>query len=351
MMGEGPRECDVAIIGAGIAGLCAGLTLTQAGLHVMIVDKARGVGGRMATRRLGSAVVDHGAQFFTVRGEAFAAVVSDAHQHGAVVPWCSGFARAAAADQPVAPADDGHPRFRGATGMTDLPKVLAGRLGGSGTSLQTNSRVTAVAIAEGHVRLALDGAADLVARGCVVTAPVPQALDLFAAGGLLAPGVGRIGTDTHRLLASVTYDPCFALMLVLDRPSLVPPPGGIQFESGPIAWLADNQQKGISPVPALTVHADGGFSRARFDDQPDGVMTALRTAAAPWIGAATVMEQSLQRWKFALPTTVLDVPFVAATTAPPVVCCGDAFAGPKVEGAAMSGMAAGRWLAGVLNPA
>ena len=258
---------------------------------------------------------------------------------------------AAAADQPVASAEDGHPRYRGATGMTDLPKFLAERLGGAGTSLRTTSRVAAIAIAEGRVRLAFDGAADLVARGCVVTPPVPQALDLFAAGGLLSLGVGRIDADTHRLLASVTYDPCFALMLVLDRPSLVPPPGGIQFESGTIAWLADNQQKGISPVPALTVHADGAFSRARFDDPPDDVMTALRTAAAPWIGAATVVEQSLQRWKFALPTAVLDKPFVAATTAPPIVCCGDAFAGPKVEGAATSGMAAGRWIAGVLDPA
>jgi predicted NAD/FAD-dependent oxidoreductase len=62
-MVEEPRECDVAIIGAGIAGLCAALTLTQAGLKVVIVDKARGVGGRMATRRLGGAVIDHGAQF------------------------------------------------------------------------------------------------------------------------------------------------------------------------------------------------------------------------------------------------------------------------------------------------
>lgn len=351
MTGDDPRGCDVAIVGAGIAGLCAAATLTEAGLGVVVVDKARGVGGRMATRRLGGAVLDHGAQFFTVRGEAFGAIVAGAREHGAVAAWCSGFARAAALDRPVTPADDGHPRYRGVTGMTDLPKWLAERLRATSATLRTNARVTAIAVADGQVRLALDDGSALVARGCVVTPPVPQSLDLFAAGGLLVPASGRIDADAHRRLASVAYDPCFALMLVLDRPSCVPPPGGIQFESGPIAWLADNQQKGISPVPALTVHASGDFSRARFDDPPDDVIRALRAAAAPWIGDATVVEQSLQRWKFALPTTILDSPFVAATAAPPIACCGDAFAGPKVEGAAASGTAAGRWLAGILDPA
>ena len=45
--------------------------------EVIVVDKGRGVGGRMATRRVpslsGEATFDHGAQFFTVRDDAFAA--------------------------------------------------------------------------------------------------------------------------------------------------------------------------------------------------------------------------------------------------------------------------------------
>jgi hypothetical protein len=346
-----PAACDVAVIGAGMAGLRAAEVVRDAGLSVVVVDKARGVGGRMATRRLGRAVVDHGAQFFSVRGATFGDVVAAAQEHGAVIPWCNGFARAAAVDQPAAPADDGHHRYRGATGMTDLPKWLAERLGHAQAVIRTNARVTAIGVTAAGVRLSLDGGDELVARGCVVTPPVPQALDLFAAGGLIEAPSRRIDADAHSLLASVAYDPCFALMLVLDQPSRVPAPGGVQFAAGPIAWLADNQQKGISPVPALTVHASGEFSRARFDDPPDDVIQALRTAAAPWIGAATVVEQSLQRWKFALPTTVLEVPFVAAVTAPPIVCCGDAFAGPKVEGAASSGMAAGRWIAAALGGA
>ena len=45
--------------------------LAEAGVEVTVLDKGESVGGRMATRRIGEAVFDHGAQFFTVRGERF----------------------------------------------------------------------------------------------------------------------------------------------------------------------------------------------------------------------------------------------------------------------------------------
>ena len=65
----------VAIVGAGLAGLMAGRTLAEAGHEVVLLDKGRSPGGRLATRRIGAATLDHGAQFFTVRSEAFAARV------------------------------------------------------------------------------------------------------------------------------------------------------------------------------------------------------------------------------------------------------------------------------------
>jgi hypothetical protein len=164
-----------------------------------------------------------------------------------------------------------------------------------------------------------------------------------------------VPSEVRQRLEAVVYDPCFALMLVLDRPSLVPEPGGIQFAAdagGPIAWLADNRQKGISAVPALTVHATGDFSRAHFDTPPEVVTGLLLDAVRPWIDgdpATVVIERSLHRWKFALPTTILPDPVVAVMQRPPLACCGDAFAGPRVEGAASSGLAAGRWLSRVLT--
>jgi len=333
----------VAIVGGGIAGLCAANDLARAGHGVVVLDKARGIGGRMATRRVGQAVCDHGAQFFTVRGRAFGSIVREAEEAGSVAVWCRGFGQAADGAAVVAPAVDGHPRWRGTHAMTDLPKRLASIAIDLGVRVRTNAKVTAVHTAAGHVELAIEGDEPLVARAAVLTAPVPQTLDMLAAGAAVIDAAAR------RTLAAIDYDPCFALMLVLDQPSRVPPPGGIQFATGPITWLADNQQKGISPVPALTVHASGSFSRRHFDTPPAEVAAAMLELVRPWLGAATVTEQSLQRWKFAQPTTLVPEPLVAVSTQPPVVCCGDAFAGPKVEGAASSGLAAARWLDRVMG--
>ena len=344
---DGPVDCVV--IGAGIAGLSAARELAAAGCRTVILEKSRGVGGRMATRRVGAAVCDHGAQFFTVRTRPFGATVAAASSAGVVRLWCEGFPRAAALDaEPGAPGD-GHARFRGATGMTDLPKRLAEGLPPGVVALRTGVRAAATAVADDGVTVTLepgpDGAAESIrARGLVLTCPVPQALDLLAAGDAL----GRLDGDALATLRGVDYDPCFALMLVLDRASLVPAPGGLQFESGPVSWVADNALKGISPVPALTVHASGAWSRERFDADPAAVTRELEAIASRWIGPATVVERSLQRWKFAQPRSIVPAPLVSPSAAPPVACCGDAFKGPRVEGAACSGQATGRWMGRLL---
>ena len=54
-----------------MAGVVAARELTRNGDDVVVMDKGRSPGGRMATRRDGDARFDHGAQFFTVRDELF----------------------------------------------------------------------------------------------------------------------------------------------------------------------------------------------------------------------------------------------------------------------------------------
>ncbi|MBM4021971.1 MAG: FAD-dependent oxidoreductase, partial [Planctomycetes bacterium] len=299
---------DAVIVGAGIAGLCAARALAAAGRRVILLDKGRGVGGRMATRRLGSAVCDHGAQFFTVRGRAFGAIVAETYEAGSAVEWCRGFLHDGSKRLATG---DGHPRWRGARGMTDLPKHLSGSLAAVGVVVRTAAEVVSVTAAAGRALVRLEDGETFVAAGAILTAPVPQSLELLAAGGLTGAAGPPAEPAAFASLAAVGYDPCFSLLLVLHRPSRVPPPGGMQFDAsagGPIAWIADNERKGISAVPALTIHADGPFSRRQFDALPEEVTAQLIEHARPWIDGdptLAVVETSLHRWKFATPTTTL----------------------------------------------
>ena len=105
---------NIVVIGAGLSGLVAAQSLQAQGHKVLVVDKGRSVGGRLATRRIGTATLDHGAQFFTVRSDEFAKHVDAWIQQGVVREWCKGFATA-----------DGHSRFVGVGGMNAIAKHLA----------------------------------------------------------------------------------------------------------------------------------------------------------------------------------------------------------------------------------
>ena len=66
---------NIAIIGAGIAGITAARTLAKAGHHVQVFEKSRGPGGRMSTRESNFGTFDHGAQYFTVRDPRFSLAI------------------------------------------------------------------------------------------------------------------------------------------------------------------------------------------------------------------------------------------------------------------------------------
>jgi monoamine oxidase len=57
------RDADVAIVGAGLAGLWAATKLAGAGVSVVVLEARERVGGRTLTRPLGRTAIDLGAQF------------------------------------------------------------------------------------------------------------------------------------------------------------------------------------------------------------------------------------------------------------------------------------------------
>lgn len=312
------------IIGAGMSGLLAARALSAAGVRVVVLDKGRGVGGRMATRRIDSAVFDHGAQFFTVRDVRFRDLVEAWVDEGVAREWTHGFAGADGVWK-----RDGHARYRGAAGMTGIAKHLA-----HGLDVRTGALVTTASVRAGLWVVAVQDAEPLAASALILTAPVPQSLALLDAGGYELPPAERAA------LEALTYDPCIAVMAVLDRAPAIPEPGGVQIDAEPIRWIADNTRKGISPAAhAVTIHGAAGFSRDHWDMDRTAAGQLLLDAAAPWLGAAKVLNFQVHGWRYSQPSSAYPARCLAFD-APPLALAGDVFGGPRVEGAALSGLAA-----------
>jgi renalase len=328
---ENQKSCIV--VGAGISGLLAASALQREGWDVTVLDKGRGVGGRMATRRVGEGTFDHGAQFFTVRGERFAGLVEGWLGAGVATEWARGFA-----DAYGRPNEDGHPRYRGTEGMTSIPKYIS-----RGLDVRTGERALRVDDGDDGWEVVCESGLRVAGDALVLGAPVPQALDLTSSGSYTLPDGAR------RQLEAVSYDPCVALMALLEGPTGVPEPGGMQIKGEPLDWIGDNKRKGISEAPCITVHAGPDWSRSHFEDGESEVVDSMISLAGDRLGAdlaPAVVETSLARWRYSWVTNPHPEPCLVASETPPLLFCGDAFGQPKVEGAALSGFAAADHLLG-----
>ena len=121
---------------------------------------------------------------------------------------------------------------------------------------------------------------------------------------------------------------------------ILPAPGALRPATGPIAWLADNTAKGLNDGPgAVTLHADPDFSRDRLAGDLIAAGSELLESAAPWLGARVTTFQ-VHRWRYSQPRVLHGEPFLRLAGRTPVFLAGDAFGQPRVEGAALAGMAA-----------
>jgi predicted NAD/FAD-dependent oxidoreductase len=116
-------------------------------------------------------------------------------------------------------------------------------------------------------------------------------------------------------------------------------------------WIADNRRKGISPeAVVVTVQASAEFSNQLKDMPERSALQALKMAIDPYLVApAVVKEGQLKAWRYAQPKVIYPGRYLLAANLPPLVFAGDAFSGPRVEGAALSGLAAGDVLAACIG--
>ncbi len=341
---------DVIVVGAGVAGALAAQELLRAGHHLVVLDKGLAVGGRLASRRVGPATFDVGAQFLTAKTPRFAAHLGTWAAQGVVRTWFHG-----SPDQHEPAGPDGHPRFRGTPTMRriaeHLTRHLDVRLGTvvraitptrQGWEVQVTSRAPARSSAPVS-SAAGDTHRTFSADAVLLTCPLPQTRDLLTAGA------ARLPAAAADRLAAATYDPCLTLLAVPTGPTTLPSRGALRLADGEVAWLTDHLVSGASTAPAVTIHGSAGYSRDRFDAAPEVLVRELTAAARGPLGT-DVEVVHLHRWRYATPTAELGPePMVHRVAGLPLAIAGDAFDGGRVEGAALSGLRTGAALADELR--
>lgn len=288
----------VAVVGAGLAGLAAAREVTALGHEATVFEKSRGLGGRLAARRAGETVLDHGSPVVTAPAGTALRDLVDALDPGDRVDLADGIAFAA--------------------GATRLPKLMAAAL-----DVRLGVRLAALRAAAGGIELGDEqGNTHGLVDAVVVSAPAPQAADLLER----SPEAG----ERVAALRAVGYAPAVMVLLGLrlDPDALRPVAAGA---GGPIAEVRAESVKGRPPVDGVepvVVRLDERASADLLDESDEAVLASVLPALGAVMGAAAAEPAwaQVKRWRYAVPTGRAD----AGAVNPPgvrILVAGDALTG------------------------
>lgn len=309
----------IAVIGAGLSGLSTAHLLKDYA-DITLFEKARGVSGRISTRRAKPYAFDHGAQYFTARTKPFQDFVQPLIEQGIIERWDARYVKFRG-NQILEKRDwrEEEPRYVGVPGMNHLAKFLA-----SGLNIHIDTRIASLNHQTTWQLVDEEGQQYAGFDWVICTAPSPQAADLL-------PGSFKYHAD----ILAIKMRACFSLMLGFER--TLP----LDFEAAHVtdsdlSWIAVNSHKPQRPdFYTLMVHSSEDYAEAHIDDDRDLIMRHLINETSHIIGqdVSQAHYKTLHRWRYAnnadkkrKSPIFIDQKFKLAT-------CGDWCQGGRMEGA------------------
>lgn len=301
----------VVVVGAGIAGIACARELTAQGIAVRVLERARTVGGRMASPRLHGRPVDLGAAYFTARDPEFVQVVDRWRAAGLAREWTDTLAVVG-----VEPAA-GPMRWAAPGGLRSLVADLA-------TGLDVTCERTVERVGPGPT---VDGEP---AAAVVLAMPDPQAARLY--------DVPRAPDWTPVIAVAAGWSerhwPDLPAAFVNDHPVLT--------------LVADDGARRGDGVPVLVAHTTAAVAR-EHDADPAAAVPLVLDALRDLLGVdAPPQWTHAHRWRFASPGQDRDEPFHLGPDG--VGLAGDGWGKARVETAWRSGTMLARAVAERLGP-
>lgn len=315
-------KSPVVVVGGGIAGVACARVLTDAGVPVVLRDRARLLGGRLGARTLDRGrpdehVVDLGAAYFTVSDPGFAEVAADWQARGLARPWTDTLA--VAGPDGLTGTTRGPMRWAGTAGLRSLVDDLA-----TGLSVRSGEPVTQV-----RPGPMVDGEP---AAAVVLAMPDPQA------ERLLHPAL----TAARAQVVDRAWEPVLSLWAGWDRRSWPEFDAAFVNDHPVLGLLADDGARRGDGAPVLVAHSTSGYAAARLaaaDPDPDTAAGPMIDAVCRLLAVGAPQWAHVHRWSLARPSQPRSdsgsVSFHLDDDG--IALCGDGWGPPRVQTAWRSG--------------
>lgn len=320
------------MIGGGLTGLVAATHLKAQGLNVTVLDKGRGLGGRLATRRLthpqgGEIQLDYGVFCLTPKGNLFQSWLEDWRKQGLV---------AVTGNSPE------ELEYYSPQGIRSITRDL-----GSHLDVQTQTKVVSLkAHAQGWT-VKTEPGSTYDALNVLITAPLPQSLQLLEQCQLLT-----VDTPCLEQLKAVSYCSCLTVLALVSAPIALGGKCYLQVNGTPLHQIiTNNSQTTSSPqVHAVTLQGSAEWSQQFVEPQArERGAQALMTAAKEYLGEANILDYQVHFWRYSTPQSRFDAPFfplnrIEPHKTPSLYLAGDGFSSgdtslSNAENAFLSGLA------------
>ena len=302
----------IAIIGTGLSAIFSAIHLRKnTDLEINLFDKARGLGGRLATRRAEGGKFDHGAQYFSIERINNLPEIQMLINEGVINNI---------EDKDIYFSPDG---------MTNIAKKLL-----IDFNIFKEHKLVSIDKENENYKLFFENGSTFNSDYIIMSCPMPQSLEIL--------NKSKIDYDNNLIkdLEDLSYFPCIVVMIKSEiKLSNLEKHIGTDVDSKDISWIGDNYGKKVSSIENYyTIQCSPEFSYENFENEYDETNKKLKHEMEKIFGS-NYQILSNHKWRYSIPKNFYQGDNSLVINEKDFLgLCGDIFTNGRFDGAITSGL-------------
>ena len=302
----------IAIIGTGLSAIFSAIHLRKnTDLEINLFDKARGLGGRLATRRAEGGKFDHGAQYFSIERINNLPEIQMLINEGVINNI---------EDKDIYFSPDG---------MTNIAKKLL-----TDFNIFKEHKLVSIDKENENYKLFFENGSTFNSDYIIMSCPMPQSLEIL--------NKSKIDYDNNLIkdLEDLSYFPCIVVMIKSENKlSNLEKHIGTDVDSKDISWIGDNYGKKVSSIENYyTIQCSPEFSYENFENEYDETNKKLKHEMEKIFGS-NYQILSNHKWRYSIPKNFYQGDNSLVINQKDFLgLCGDIFTNGRFDGAITSGL-------------